>query len=124
MADFGEQVSRKAAILDAAEALFAEHGYDAVTLRAIAARAGVDVAEDCAVSQIVEMVLPRCNPEPGNIAPHRRCRQTLACLCHGPTGRENQPTCCCTKECSPACERSVVSSSHQENLWSRYFSRF
>ncbi|RIJ18214.1 TetR/AcrR family transcriptional regulator [Henriciella mobilis] len=44
MADFGEQVSRKAAILDAAEALFAEHGYDAVTLRAIAARAGVDVA--------------------------------------------------------------------------------
>lgn len=31
-------------ILDAAEALFAEHGYDGVTLRQIAKRAGVDVA--------------------------------------------------------------------------------
>lgn len=31
-------------ILDAAEALFAEHGYDGVTLRRIATRAGVDVA--------------------------------------------------------------------------------
>jgi AcrR family transcriptional regulator len=31
-------------ILDAAEALFAEHGYDGVTLRQIATRAGVDVA--------------------------------------------------------------------------------
>ncbi|WP_300381434.1 TetR/AcrR family transcriptional regulator [Henriciella sp.] len=44
MANADTKVSRKDAILDAAEALFAEHGYDGVTLRAIAARAGVDVA--------------------------------------------------------------------------------
>ena len=44
MADGDTKVSRKDAILDAAEALFAEHGYDGVTLRAIAAQAGVDVA--------------------------------------------------------------------------------
>ena len=44
MAEAGAGISRKDAILDAAEALFAEHGYDAVTLRVIAARAGVDVA--------------------------------------------------------------------------------
>ena len=44
MAEAGAGISRKNAILDAAEALFAEHGYDAVTLRVIAARAGVDVA--------------------------------------------------------------------------------
>ncbi|MEQ8558481.1 MAG: TetR/AcrR family transcriptional regulator [Henriciella sp.] len=44
MAETEVKVSRKDAILDAAEALFAEHGYDAVTLRAIAAKAGVDVA--------------------------------------------------------------------------------
>lgn len=36
--------SRRERILDAAEALFAEHGYDGVTLRQIATRAGVDVA--------------------------------------------------------------------------------
>lgn len=35
---------RREAILDAAEALFSRHGYDGVTLRAIARRAGVDVA--------------------------------------------------------------------------------
>ncbi|MFT7286709.1 MAG: AcrR family transcriptional regulator [Halieaceae bacterium] len=35
---------RKERILDAAEALFAEHGYDAVTLRRIATEASVDVA--------------------------------------------------------------------------------
>ena len=35
---------RRERILDAAEALFAEHGYDGVTLRQIATRAGVDVA--------------------------------------------------------------------------------
>jgi AcrR family transcriptional regulator len=35
---------RRERILDAAEALFAEHGYDGVTLRQIARRAGVDVA--------------------------------------------------------------------------------
>ena len=35
---------RRDRILDAAEALFAEHGYDGVTLRQIATRAGVDVA--------------------------------------------------------------------------------
>jgi AcrR family transcriptional regulator len=44
MAEVEAKVSRKDAILDAAEALFAEHGYDAVSLRAIAAAAGVDVA--------------------------------------------------------------------------------
>jgi AcrR family transcriptional regulator len=37
-------VPRRERILDAAEALFAEHGYDGVTLRQIATRAGVDVA--------------------------------------------------------------------------------
>lgn len=35
---------RREAILNAAEALFARHGYDGVTLRAIASRANVDVA--------------------------------------------------------------------------------
>jgi AcrR family transcriptional regulator len=35
---------RRERILDAAEALFAEHGYDGVTLRRIAKEAGVDVA--------------------------------------------------------------------------------
>ena len=35
---------RRERILDAAESLFAEHGYDGVTLRQIATRAGVDVA--------------------------------------------------------------------------------
>jgi AcrR family transcriptional regulator len=35
---------RRERILDAAEALFAEHGYDGVTLRQIARRADVDVA--------------------------------------------------------------------------------
>lgn len=37
-------VPRRDRILDAAEVLFAEHGYDGVTLRQIATRAGVDVA--------------------------------------------------------------------------------
>jgi AcrR family transcriptional regulator len=37
-------VSRRGRILDAAEELFAEHGYDGVALRKIAAVAGVDVA--------------------------------------------------------------------------------
>jgi AcrR family transcriptional regulator len=36
--------SRSERILDAAEALFAQHGFDGVTLRQIARRAGVDVA--------------------------------------------------------------------------------
>ncbi|MCI4643176.1 MAG: TetR family transcriptional regulator [Hyphomonadaceae bacterium] len=36
--------SRRTRILDAAEKLFAEHGYDGVTLRAIAREADVDVA--------------------------------------------------------------------------------
>lgn len=35
---------KRDSILDAAEALFARHGYDGVTLRAIAKQAGVDVA--------------------------------------------------------------------------------
>lgn len=39
-----ETTPRRERILDAAEALFAEHGYDGVTLRRIANRAGVDVA--------------------------------------------------------------------------------
>jgi AcrR family transcriptional regulator len=38
------EIPRRERILDAAEALFAEHGYDGVTLRRIATRAGVDVA--------------------------------------------------------------------------------
>ena len=38
------ETPRRERILDAAEALFAEHGYDGVTLRQIATRAGVDVA--------------------------------------------------------------------------------
>ncbi|RME68128.1 MAG: TetR/AcrR family transcriptional regulator [Alphaproteobacteria bacterium] len=40
----GDGDSKRARILDAAEALFAIHGYDGVTLRQIAAKAGVDVA--------------------------------------------------------------------------------
>ena len=36
--------ARREAIMNAAEALFSRHGYDGVTLRAIARRAGVDVA--------------------------------------------------------------------------------
>ena len=39
-----EGVSRRTAILDAAEAEFSQHGYDAVSLRAIAKAAKVDVA--------------------------------------------------------------------------------
>ena len=39
-----EATPRRERILDAAEYLFAEHGYDGVTLRQIATRAGVDVA--------------------------------------------------------------------------------
>lgn len=39
-----EGTPRRERILDAAEALFAEHGYDGVTLRRIATEAGVDVA--------------------------------------------------------------------------------
>jgi len=42
--EHGRKVTRRDAILDAAEALFAQHGYDGVTLRAIATDAGVDVA--------------------------------------------------------------------------------
>lgn len=38
------KADRRVRILDAAEELFAIHGYDAVTLRAIAAKADVDVA--------------------------------------------------------------------------------
>ena len=37
-------VPKRERILDAAEALFAEHGYDGVTLRQISTQAGVDVA--------------------------------------------------------------------------------
>ncbi|WP_084399005.1 TetR/AcrR family transcriptional regulator [Henriciella aquimarina] len=44
MAEAEIRISRKDAILDAAEANFAEHGYDGVTLRMIAKDAGVDVA--------------------------------------------------------------------------------
>ena len=40
----GNGVSKRDRILDVAEALFAEHGYDGVTLRQIARGAGVDVA--------------------------------------------------------------------------------
>ena len=43
MPDDGKPV-RRTAILDAAEAQFAQHGYDGVNLRAIARDAGVDVA--------------------------------------------------------------------------------
>lgn len=39
-----KEAPRRERILDAAEALFAEHGYDGVTLRRIAKEAGVDVA--------------------------------------------------------------------------------
>ena len=38
------RLDRRTAILDAAEEQFAKHGYDGVTLRAIARHAGVDVA--------------------------------------------------------------------------------
>lgn len=38
------KTDRRTAILDAAEAEFSAHGFDAVTLRTIAARAGVDLA--------------------------------------------------------------------------------
>jgi len=38
------RLDRRAAILNAAEELFAKHGYDGVTLRSIAKRAGVDLA--------------------------------------------------------------------------------
>lgn len=44
MAEADAKISRKDAILDAAEANFAKHGYDGVTLRMIARDAGVDVA--------------------------------------------------------------------------------
>lgn len=44
MAEADVKISRKDAILDAAEANFAKHGYDGVTLRMIARDAGVDVA--------------------------------------------------------------------------------
>jgi AcrR family transcriptional regulator len=44
MAKNAAMVSKKERILDAAEQLFAQRGYDGVTLRQIAARAGVDVA--------------------------------------------------------------------------------
>lgn len=44
MAQADVKISRKEAILDAAEANFAKHGYDGVTLRMIARDAGVDVA--------------------------------------------------------------------------------
>jgi AcrR family transcriptional regulator len=40
----GDRTSKRDRILDVAEALFAEHGYDGVTLRQIARGAGVDVA--------------------------------------------------------------------------------
>lgn len=39
-----KEKSRKTRILDAAEALFSEHGFDGVTLRTISSQAGVDVA--------------------------------------------------------------------------------
>lgn len=39
-----KHIPKRERILDAAESLFAEHGYDGVTLRQIATRAGVDVA--------------------------------------------------------------------------------
>ncbi|GAB5415675.1 MAG: TetR/AcrR family transcriptional regulator [Congregibacter sp.] len=39
-----QAIPKRERILDAAEALFAEHGYDGVTLRQIATQAGVDVA--------------------------------------------------------------------------------
>ncbi|KCZ93304.1 TetR/AcrR family transcriptional regulator [Hyphomonas johnsonii] len=44
MADGVTVGGRRTAILDAAEKLFSEHGFDGVTLRAIAKEAGVDVA--------------------------------------------------------------------------------
>ncbi|MFC6199676.1 TetR/AcrR family transcriptional regulator [Ponticaulis profundi] len=39
-----QKTDKRELILDAAEALFSKHGYDGVTLRAIAKQAGVDVA--------------------------------------------------------------------------------
>ncbi|MFN7056643.1 TetR/AcrR family transcriptional regulator [Hyphomonas sp.] len=42
--DAPAKTDRRTAILDAAEAEFSAHGYDGVTLRAIATRAGVDLA--------------------------------------------------------------------------------
>ncbi len=42
--DPAHKASRKTRILDAAEALFAQYGYDGVTLRQITKQAGVDVA--------------------------------------------------------------------------------
>ena len=44
MTEIEPKTGKRDLILDAAEALFAAHGYDGVTLRAIAKRAGVDVA--------------------------------------------------------------------------------
>lgn len=44
MGDARSNTSKKQRILDAAEELFAAHGYDGVTLRQIAQQAGVDVA--------------------------------------------------------------------------------
>ncbi len=38
------KIEKKDKILDAAEALFAYHGYDGVTMRKIASEAGVDLA--------------------------------------------------------------------------------
>lgn len=42
--DSASKTPKRERILDAAEALFAEHGYDGVTLRQIATQASVDVA--------------------------------------------------------------------------------
>ena len=39
-----QKTDKRELIFDAAEALFSKHGYDGVTLRAIAKQAGVDVA--------------------------------------------------------------------------------
>ena len=44
MNETDKNISKKERILDAAEELFATHGYDGVTLRQIANKAGVDVA--------------------------------------------------------------------------------